>query len=143
MNLKTVIIALLVIVVLGASGTAYYFYSQYQHAQEQLKNPDRTASEQTQAVINRIGKLINLPPGDGKDNEPTLATVQDKTKLKEQAFYKDAENGDQLLVYIKAKQAFLYRPSTNKLINVGPLIIGDQGQATPSATPTPSPTARR
>lgn len=57
---------------------------------------------------------------------PTIADITDKDKLKDQAFFKDAENGDQLLLFSKAKVAMLYRESTNKLINVGPIALSDE-----------------
>ena len=57
------------------------------------------------------------------DETPTLASVTDKTKLKDQPFFKDAENGDQILIFPQAKKAIIYRESTNKLINVGPIAI--------------------
>ena len=47
---------------------------------------------------------------------PTIATVNDITKLKGQAFFADAKNGDKVLIYTKAGKAVLYRPLTNKVI---------------------------
>ncbi len=135
-TLKNIVIAVLVIVLVGAGGTAYYFYNQYQKTQEALNNPEKTAQEETQRLIDEMSQIIALPEADIANGEPTLATVQDKDKLKDQEFFSKAENGDKVLIYAKAKKAFLYRPSTNKVINVAPVTIGDDAQATPSATPT-------
>ena len=127
LNSKSIIIALLVVLAIGAGGTAFYFYSQYSKTQEQLKDPNKAARQETQAIIDDMSKVIDLPAADLKNGEPTLATVLDKSKLKDQPFFDNAENGDKVLIYTKAKKAFLWRPSTKKVINVAPVTIG-QGQ---------------
>jgi hypothetical protein len=124
MNSKNIILILAIVLVLGAGGTAYYFYSQYHTAQNKLNNPNQVAQEETQALIDKMSKIIDLPKADIKGGEPTLATVLDKSKLKDQAFFASAENGDKVLIYTKAKKAFLYRPSTGKVVNVAPVSIG-------------------
>lgn len=135
-TIKNIIIAVLVIILVGAAGTAYYFYNEYQKTQEALDNPEKTAIEETQRLIDQMSDQIALPEADIANGEPTLATVQDKEKLKDQEFFANAENGDKVLIYAKAKKAFLYRPTTDKVINVAPVTIGEDAQATPSATPT-------
>jgi hypothetical protein len=57
------------------------------------------------------------------DETPTVANIIDKGKLKDQAFFKKAENGDKLLAYTKNMVAILYRQSSNKIINVAPITI--------------------
>lgn len=114
---------------------SYYFYTKYQQAQKLLKNPQQVATEQTKAVVEKVGKLIALPT----DETPSLATVQDKTRLKDQPFFKNAVNGDKLLLYIKARKAILYRESSNKIIEVAPINITKNPQQT-GATATPAPT---
>lgn len=113
---------------------SYYFYTKYQQAQKLLKNPQQVATEQTKAVVDKVGKLIALP----SDETPSLATVQDKTRLKDQPFFKNAVNGDKLLLYIKARKAILYRESNNKIIEVAPINITKNQQT--GATTTPAPT---
>ncbi len=117
---------------------SYYFYTKYQKANNLLKNPQQVSVEQTKSVVEKVGKLIVLP----KDETPSLASVQDKTKLKDQPFFKNAVNGDKLLLYIKAKKAILYRESTNKIIEVAPININKQeGAAAGGAATTGSPTS--
>jgi hypothetical protein len=91
--------------------------------QDQKTNPEQALKEQQEAelndIINKVGVLYTLPT----DERPSLATVQDKEKLKDQPFFTNAENGDKLLIYSAAKQAIIYRPSNNKIINVGPIAI--------------------
>jgi hypothetical protein len=68
-------------------------------------------------VIAAIGKHILLPEGE----EPTVATVSDPEKLKDQQFFKHAQSGDKVLIYTKAKMAYLYDPRRDILLEVAPI----------------------
>lgn len=108
----TIIIAVSAIAIVAlAFIPSYYFYSQYQDLK---KNSQETALAEARALTAKISRLIELPGGE----EPVLATVSDKTKLKDQEFFTRSENGDKVLIYEKSRKAYLYRPSTNKLIEV-------------------------
>lgn len=122
---KRFLIPITVVIVIAAAGSpSYYFYNQYQRSQELLKNPTEAAREEVRALVAKVGQLLELPQGE----EPTVATVSDKEKLKDQAFFARAENGDKVLIYTNAKKAILYRPSTNKVIDVAPVNIGATAQ---------------
>lgn len=123
-KLNLVTIVLLVLAVAGG-GSAYYYYSQNQKL---AKNPNLAAQEESKRIVEAVGKLIDLPK-----EEPTIATVTDKNKVKDQPFFAKSENGDKVLIFTKAKKAVLYRPSTNKVIEVAPVNIGE-GQAQAAAT---------
>lgn len=69
-------------------------------------------------VIEKVGKLMRLPGNE----TPTVATIVDITKLPAQPFFKDAKNGDQLLIFPVSKTAILYDPNVNQIIQVGPLV---------------------
>jgi len=73
-----------------------------------------------------------------KEEVPTIATISDKEKLKGQVFFDAAENGDILFAYTTAMKAILYRPSTNKIINVAPITI-NQGQNLAEGTKPETP----
>lgn len=127
----------LVIALVAALAIGGYYFLQYQKSRELLKNPAQAGQMETKKLIERVGKLVELPT----DEEPTIATVSDITKLKSQSFFQHAANGDKVLIYQKAKKAILYRPSTNKLVEFGPINIGsaEQNSASPSAALTPTP----
>lgn len=108
---------------------AGYFYFRYQDAQKKLTNPDVATAAEARDLVDRVGKFMELPR-----EEPTVATVTDPTKLREQAFFANSQNGDKVLIYTQAKKAILFRPSTGKIIDVAPVNIGTQ-----SATPQPKP----
>ena len=78
-------------------------------------------------LLAELGKLIALPT----DEKPTVATITDVDKLKEQVFFRNAQNGDKVIIYTSARRAILYRPSDKKIIEVGAVNIN---QASPSAS---------
>jgi uncharacterized protein YneF (UPF0154 family) len=130
--LKMHVIALvfLIVVTILAVLTGAYYYLQYQKTQALLKNPSLHSQQEIQAVIQNIGRLIDLPT----DEQPTVATVSDINKLKDQPFFSHAKNGDKVLIYTKAKKAILYDPVANKIIevstvNLGPASSENQSQA--------------
>lgn len=110
--------------------SGYYFY-QY----KKIKNNLNVATqEENKVLLADIGKIIELP----QDETPTVATVSDKDKLKEQDFFKSSENGDKILIYSNYKMAILYRPSVNKIIKVAPLVM-DQNSAGQNEAPANKP----
>ncbi len=109
------------VVILLLAGLSIYFYIQYQNIK---KNPNQVAQAETDALVKQVSKLIDLP----SDETPTVATILDKEKLKDQPFFNNAKNGDKILIYTKAKKAIIFRPSENKLINVGPIAIDQKAQ---------------
>ena len=129
-SFKNIVMVLGAVVLAGAVAAAVYFYMQYYQTQQLLKNPTLAAQQQTQALLASVGKLMDLP----NNETPTIATVSDVSKLKDQPFFANAQNGDKVLIYTNAKKAILYRPSENKIIDVAPVNIGQ------SITPTPAPT---
>ena len=92
---------------------------------------------ETDALVAAVGKLISLPT----DETPTIATVTDVSKVKDQPFFKNAVNGDKVLIYTKAQKAILYDPTANKIVEVGAVNINNQAQAAPDASPSASPSA--
>ncbi|MES2623183.1 MAG: hypothetical protein V4576_02115 [Patescibacteria group bacterium] len=82
-------------------------------------NPATMSAEQAQkeltATVKKVDKLMVLP----SDETPQVAIIQDVEALKKsQEFFADAQNGDKILVYTKARKAIIYRDSTNKIVNV-------------------------
>ena len=103
-------------------------------------NPQATVQKQTDALITAVGKLLTLPTGE----TPTIANVTAANAAKKQsAFFNSAQNGDKVLMYVKAGEAILYRPSTNKIILVAPLTFSNStstSSTTKSTTTTPTTT---
>lgn len=110
------------------AGVAGYFYWQYNKVR---KNPNVAAQQEVDALVARVSQLIVLPT----DEVPTIATVSDPEKLKDQAFFKSAQAGYKVLIYTKAKKAVLYDPVANKIVEVAPLSIGNTTGGTTPSTP--------
>ena len=112
---RILIIFLVLVALLGVYGS-YYFYNKYK-----ALNVDANieAQKETERLVGLLDKLMELPQGE----TPTVATISDKEKLKDQPFFESAQNGDILFAYTKAMKAILYRPSSNKIINVAPITI--------------------
>ncbi|MDD2224853.1 MAG: hypothetical protein PHP97_01695 [Candidatus Shapirobacteria bacterium] len=123
----------IVILIFSSLAAAAYFYKQYKEIKE---NPNKISTDEIKSLTTVISKFMDLPV----DETPTLATVTDKEKLKDQDFFKKSENGDKILIYANAKKAILYRPSTQKVIEFAPLLIGNSDQnTTPTEIPTKTP----
>lgn len=121
MDFKKYAINILVIAVLASGASAYYFYNE---ASALKKDPNKVTREGTEKLIAQIGKLIVLPEGE----TPTVATVSDPEKLKDQTFFARAKTGDKVLIYTNAKRAILYDVENNKIVEVAPINIGNSQQ---------------
>ena len=131
-NKERVIVFLIIVVLIITGGFVYYKNqkSKSQVSQQTLSLTQQREKENSE-LIEKIGKLILLPSGE----QPTIATVSDKSQLSTQPFFANALDGDKVLVYANAKKAILYRPSTNQVIEVAPVNI-----TSPTLTPTPTAT---
>jgi hypothetical protein len=102
--------------------TSFYFSVSYYRGQS---DSGAAIAEETKLLTSRIEKFMELPGGE----EPTLATVTDRAKLKGQEFFAHAQDGDKVLIYAEAKKAILFRPSTGKIIEVTNLISQKRTEA--------------
>ena len=115
---KPVLIALIVLIVLSL-GAAGYFYWRFS---ELKSNPQKFVQQETQALINRVARLIVLPEGE----TPTIATVSDPEKLKDQPFFAKAKAGDKVLIFSTSQRAILYDPTNDIIVEVAPINIGQE-----------------
>ncbi len=85
-----------------------------------VDKPD--SKSEAQALVGRVEQLMFLP-----DEEPTVATITDKDKLSDKVTFGKTENGDKILAFAKAQKVIVYRPSSNKIVTVEPLVLDKQG----------------
>lgn len=129
---KSLWIIVLVILLIIAALPSYYFYHQYKQAENLLQNPAASSNAEAKQLVAEVGKLMLLPTNE----QPTIATVSDITKLADQPFFANAQNGDKVLIYTQSKKAILYRESINKIIEVAPVNLGNSAPTAVSPTPT-------
>jgi len=117
-NAKLVVGFLAIIFFSGTIFFGGYFYWQYKKvlATSIGKNVLAPQSE-VKILTEKLGKVLELP----SDEEPTIAEVKDKEKLKGQLFFSSAQNGDKVLLYTNNRRAVLYRPETDKIIEMASL----------------------
>ena len=124
-----IIVPALLVIVIGAVGSSVYFYSKYQSLE---KKSALNAKDDVVITLAAVGKLMMLP----SDETPTVASVSDVEKLKNQPFFAASQNGDKVLIYTTAKKAILYRPSTNMIVDVAPVNIGTQSATVAQQVPS-------
>ena len=100
---KIIITSLLAILVVGSLGTAFYFYKKFQEIK----------TESVEDLVAQLSQFMYLP-----DETPTLATVTDPEKLKEQPFFAKAKSGSKVLIFTQAQKAILYDPEIRKIIDI-------------------------
>ncbi len=109
---KVRIISFVLVIIIVSTSSAFYF-----HWFNLGLSKQEIQQRQIEAVVSSIGKLMIVPKG-----TPVLATVKDIAKLKQQqAFFRNAENGDDLVIFPQSNMAVIYSPSRNLIINVGPI----------------------
>ncbi len=113
-NLAASVLAVLLVISISIG---VYFY------QKATADPQKSAQNELQETITAVGKLMVLPTGE----TPTIATVSDPEKLKDQPFFARAQKGDKVLVYTTSQKAILYSPSLNKIVEVAPVNTGNTG----------------
>ncbi len=104
---------------LVAAGSAAYFYIRLAQLQQ---NPQAVAASEVEDLVAEVGQLIILPQGE----VPTVATVTDPERLKNQPFFAQAKIGYKVLLYSNARKAILYDPGEKKIVEVAPINIGNQ-----------------
>ena len=114
---KVIMWAGIVILVIALAAAAYF----YIQLGELKRNPQKVAEVEAQEVIAKVSRLLVLPEGE----TPTVATVTDPERLKDQPFFQRAKVGFKVLIYTNARKAILYDPEQDKIVEVAPLNIGE------------------
>lgn len=127
---KRLVVSLVTLLVIALIGGMAWFGWQYKKTQDQLKtyqDPQKAVQAAGQALVSDVGKIMILP----QKETPTVATVTDVNKLRDRTFFKDAQNGDKVLIYSQAQKAILYRPSTRQIVEVAAYDPSNQSQQSP------------
>ncbi len=113
---KSIFIILIALVVLFAGSSAFLYWQLF----ELKSNPQKFLQEEAKTLVKKVSRLIVIP----ENESPTIATVSDPEKLKDQPFFSKAKLGDKVLIYSNSKKAILYDPINDIIVEVAPINIG-------------------
>lgn len=118
------------IIMLLLIAVGIFLFTRYQNGSSNLgSSPEAGSAQENEELISKVGKLIMLP-----SEAPDIATVTDVNQLQDQTVFRNAQNGDKVLIFTQAKRAIVYRPSQNIIVEVGNIVVSPP-EASSSATP--------
>jgi hypothetical protein len=87
--------------------------------------------EEAKAIVEAVSKIMDVPT----DEAPTIKTVTSFDESSNETAFKNTKSGDKIISYLKNKRVILYRPSDNKIIDVGFLTASQSATATATVAP--------
>ena len=87
-----------------------------------LAKGPKVLQQEEDDFITEVGESITLP----EDERPIIARVTNLERLQGQAFFKNAQEEDKVLIYPNSRKVVLYRPGEKRVIEVGTVNIDDQ-----------------
>lgn len=77
---------------------------------------EQKRQEYVSGIVTKIAKLVLIPPGE----TPTIGVIPDPANITEnKEFFKNASQGDYLVVFPNARLMLIYNPTKNIVINMG------------------------
>lgn len=122
----TLILFVLFVVAVAAFVWSFVNYQNTKSQLDSLQNGQAIPQKQLDKITRNVAKHMIVPEG-----TPGVVVVKDITALASQAFFKNAQNGDVVLVY--PEQAIIYSPKRDIIVNVGPVV--NQGGQEASTQP--------
>lgn len=108
-----IIVTLFVLFVLTLAG-AVYFFLQYQKTQAVVGGGDGVSEEEVVRIVGLVSQHVVLP----ENETPSVALVTNIEELRDQPFFRNAENGYQVLVYQQTGLAVMYDPQRDLVVNM-------------------------
>jgi hypothetical protein len=90
----------------------------YRDAPTSKETPAPAPQDESDKIVERVRRLMSIP-----EDAPTVATVTDPDKLRNQAFFAKAKLGDKVLIFSASKKVILYDPVADQILNVAPLSV--------------------
>lgn len=113
---RKVLLIVNVLLLLGLAGSTAYLYMDNRDLNDQLT---LTTEEKNKRLIAEINEVYTLP-----DEEPVVAIVTDPGEFKKQyTTFDNAESGDYLLFYRKARLNVLYRQSEKRVVKTANVTV--------------------
>lgn len=111
------------ILVIAVFAPFFYMYFQFQQTQEDTYHNTPAQKKYVDKVIKIVNHRINI-----SDQERPLHIKIVEESQKNHPFLKDAELGDDLLLYTTSRRAVLYRPSEKEIIKNSILLTSQEAQ---------------
>ncbi len=113
---KKVLIIANVLLLIGLAGATAFLFMENKDLNEQIT---LTTEEKNARLIEEINKVFDLP-----EEEPVVAVVTDPEEFKKQySAFDNAESGDYLLFYRKARLNVLYRQSEKRVVKTATVSV--------------------
>jgi hypothetical protein len=114
--------------ILFVGGLSFMFHGKIKDffsAKASYDSGDRIAAvlqkqEEMGMLLEKVAGFIPLP----EDEDPTVMTVRDPARL-DDPFFKDAKEGDRLIIYPKANKAILWDSARQSIIRTAEVSLGD------------------
>lgn len=132
MKKNKIIILIIGLLILGSGG-----FLIYKSGLLEKTGLIKKEKNEVEVIMKKISEVFLLP-----SEIPTVATISDKEKLKEQAFFDKAENGDKLLLFTNSNLAILYRDSIGKIIEISQISVANSPQIEMAPTIVPTETLK-
>lgn len=115
--MKKVLIALNVVVVVALGFSTVYLFRENRDLNDQLT---LSTEEKNRRLVQEINEVYDLPEGE----EPVVAIVTDPEEFKAQyTAFDNAEEGDYLLFYRKARLNVLYRQDEKRVVKTADVVV--------------------
>lgn len=80
-------------------------------------NSGANEQEAAQGVQDQVAKIMIIP-----DENALVSDIENSDQVKSQPFFANVQDGDKVLVFAGAAKIVIYRPSTNQIVNAGPIV---------------------
>lgn len=113
---KKVLLIANVLLLIGLAGTTAFLFMENKDLNDQIT---LTTEEKNARLISEINEVFDLP-----EEEPVVAVVTDPEEFKKQySAFDNAESGDYLLFYRKARLNVLYRSSEKRVVKTATVTV--------------------
>jgi hypothetical protein len=114
------VIALIVIILLVGGAIAYFGMKPATGPAGDAAMPSGLSAADTEAMLAKMRELGPVP-----EEAPQTILIENAAAARaEQPFLENSEDGDVIFIFMEAKLALVYRPSTNAIIAAGPVNDG-------------------
>lgn len=110
-----------------SAAAGVFFYQSYLSADSVSSLQIEDAPD---GIVEEVAQIMILP-----SEQPVIGTVLDKSRLSDEPFFAQAENGDRVLIFSQARKAVLYRPDTGQIVESETLTDTSSVPSLPESSP--------